>query len=271
MNNHAAINKKNAPIGVLDSGVGGLSVLKVLHRLLPSEGFIYVGDTARTPYGTRSEAEIRGFVEQIIAWLANRGVKQVVVACNTLTMLGVDSLKGNREFSIIGMSKGEDLLLKASKKKKIGVFATPFTISTEAHKKAILQADSTAQVYPVACPKFVPLIEGEQFTCPELAAAVAEYTAPLKEAGVDALILSCTHYPFIRKEIEDELGSGVAVIDPAEATALNARAVLEAEGLLNESGNGDVCICCTADLERVRRLAGHMLESDKCSFKQITL
>lgn len=128
MNNHAAINKKNAPIGVLDSGVGGLSVLKVLHRLLPSESFIYVGDTARTPYGTRSEAEIRGFVEQIIAWLENRGVKQVVIACNTLTMLGVDSLKGNREFSIIGMSKGEDLLLKASKKKKSAFSLRPLQL-----------------------------------------------------------------------------------------------------------------------------------------------
>ena len=126
----------NAPIGVLDSGVGGLSVLKCLHQILPHENFIYVGDTARTPYDCRTEAEIRGFVGEIIDWLDRQGVKQVVIACNTLTMLGVESLRGNHSFSLVGMSKGEDLLLEASKKKKIGVMATQFTISTGAHKKA---------------------------------------------------------------------------------------------------------------------------------------
>ena len=111
--------RKDAPIGVLDSGVGGLSVLKCLHQLLPHEDFIYVGDTARTPYGTRPEQEIRGFVAEIIDWLAAQGVKEVVIACNTLTMLGVESLKGEHKFPVVGMSKGEQLLLAASKKKKI--------------------------------------------------------------------------------------------------------------------------------------------------------
>ena len=137
---------KQQPIGVLDSGVGGLSVLKCLHQLLPHENFIYVGDTARTPYGTRTEKEIRGFVGEIIDWLAAQNVKQIVIACNTLTMLGVDSLRGEHEFSVVGMSKGEELLLQASKKKKIGVIATQFTIGTEAHKRALLAADPTAEV-----------------------------------------------------------------------------------------------------------------------------
>ena len=270
MNNNTALSK--APIGVLDSGVGGLSVLKVLHQLLPGEDFIYVGDTARTPYGTRSEEQIRSFVSQIINWLAGQGVKQVVIACNTLTMLGVETLQGGHSFPIVGMSKGERLLLAASKKKKIGVFATPFTISTEAHKKAILQADPSAQVFPIPCAKFVPLIEGEQFESPDLKEAIAEYAAPLKEAGVDALILSCTHYPFIRREIQKELGSGVTIIDPAEATALGALDVLRAQGLDNEKTNGGkVRICCTADLQRVRRLAARMLPAEQCSFEEITL
>lgn len=263
--------KKTAPIGVLDSGVGGLSVLKYLHQLLPQEDFIYVGDTARTPYGTRTEQEIRGFVTEIIDWLAAQGVKQVVVACNTLTMLGVDSLRGTRPFSVIGMSKGEQLLLAASKKKKIGVFATQFTISTEAHKRAILAADPTAEVYPQACPKFVPLIEGEQFDSLELPAAIAEYAAPLKAAGIDALILSCTHYPFIRPQIAAEFGEGVTIIDPAEATSLNAIAALKEEGLLRTEGGGRVTVCCTADLERVRRLAARMLPAADCDFKIISL
>ena len=263
--------RSNAPIGVLDSGVGGLSVLKVLHQMLPQENFIYVGDTARTPYGSRSEAEIRQFVEEIISWLERQGVKQVVIACNTLTMLGIDSLKKEHPFELIGMSKGEQLLLEASKKKKIGVFATQFTISTEAHKKAILAADSSAEVYPMACPKFVPLIEGEQFGDPAVAEAVAEYAVPLKEAGIDALILSCTHYPFIKDVVEAEFGEGVTVIDPAEATALLSKASLEREGLLNRGETGNVTVCCTADLERVKRLAARMLPVDACEFKEINL
>lgn len=262
--------KSNAPIGVLDSGVGGLSVLKVLHQMMPHENFIYVGDTARTPYGSRSEEEIRQFVEEIISWLESQGVKQVVIACNTLTMLGIDSLKKEHPFELVGMSKGEQLLLAASKKKKIGVFATQFTISTEAHKKAILAADASAEVYPMACPKFVPLIEGEQFGNPEIEQAVAEYAAPLKEAGIDALILSCTHYPFIKDVVEAEFGPEVTVIDPAEATAKLSKEALEKEGLLGDC-EGSVTICCTADLERVKRLASRMLPLEQCQFKEITL
>lgn len=129
---------KMQPIGVLDSGVGGLSVLKCLHQMLPHEDFIYVGDTARTPYGTRSEQEIRGFVGEIIDWLAAKNVKQVVIACNTLTMLGVDSLRGTHPFRVVGMSKGAQQLLTASPNKKIGVLATQFTISSGLHKKLFL-------------------------------------------------------------------------------------------------------------------------------------
>lgn len=262
---------KQQPIGVLDSGVGGLSVLKCLHQMLPHEDFIYVGDTARTPYGTRTEKEIRGFVGEMIGWLAAKNVKQIVIACNTLTMLGVNSLKGDYQFSVVGMSKGEQLLLAASKKKKIGVLATQFTIGTEAHKKAILAADPTVEVYPMACPKFVPLIEGEKFASDELPKAIAEYAAPLKKAGVDALILSCTHYPFIREQIAAEFGTDVKIIDPAAATSGNAILALKTDGLLRTEGVGKVEICCTADLERVKRLAARMLPATSCSFRLIDL
>lgn len=263
--------KKNAPIGVLDSGVGGLSVLKCLHQLLPHEDFIYVGDTARTPYGTRSEQEIRAFVEEILTWLEAKGVKHVVIACNTLTMLGLDSLLGTHKFLLTGMSKGEDLLLKASKNKKIGVFATPFTISTEAHKKAILNMDPSAKVYPVPCPKFVPLIENEQFASKDLTDAIAEYTAILKKADVDALILSCTHYPFIKEQIENVLGKAVTVIDPAQATANQVKDILAKDDLLQDKGQGKVLVCATADIERVKRLAQRMLPLEECDFSQINL
>lgn len=123
----------------------------------------------------------------------------------------------------------------------------------------------------MACPKFVPLIEGEQFDSPELPAAIAEYAAPLKKAGIDALILSCTHYPFIKEQIEAEFGAGVKVIDPAAATSGNAILALKAEGLLRTEGVGEIEICCTADMERVKRLAARMLPAAACSFREIKL
>ena len=195
-------------------------------------------------------------------------MKLVVIACNTLTVLGVDTLKGSHAFEIVGMSKGAQLVLAASSRKKIGVFATEFTINSGAHKAAILAANASADVYPQACPKFVPLIEGEQFDGAGVRAAVAEYAAPLKAAGIDTLIL---HYPFIQKEIESEFGSEVTVIDPADATAQDTKAVLAAEGLLRSEGTGSLEVCFTADVERGARIAARVLPQGKCLFKEIKL
>lgn len=262
---------KNAPIGVLDSGVGGLSVLKYLQAMMPNEKFIFVGDTARTPYGTRPEAEIREFVEEMITWLEKQGVKMVVIACNTLTMLGVASLQREHKCLLVGMSKGEMLLDVASRKRKVGVFATPFTISTEAHKKAIKAVDPKMEVYPIPCAKYVPLIEGEQFGSQAVKDAISEYSAPLKAAGVDALILSCTHYPFIRTEIEAELGPDVKVIDPAQETSMLAKKMLELLDLQKDIGEGSVMVCGTADVERVQRLASRMLSNCQPTYKLVNL
>ena len=139
------------PIGVIDSGVGGLTVLKRLQTTLPHEDFLYLGDTARTPYGTRTREEIADMVAQITDWLERKHVKQVVVACNTITVLGEEVIRGKHPFHVIGMSKGARLVLPATKNKKIGVFATDFTVSTGAHKKAIQAVDPTAQVFAQGC------------------------------------------------------------------------------------------------------------------------
>lgn len=264
-------NLKNAPIGVLDSGVGGLSVLKCLQKKMPQENYIYLGDTARTPYGSRSEAEIRCFVEEMLSYLEKRGVKLVVIACNTLTMLGVDSLQKDHPFALVGMSKGAQLLLQASKKKKIGVLATQFTISTEAHKKAIAAQDAAAEVFGIACSKFVPLIEGECFDSLELEQAVDECAEQLKGKEVDALLLGCTHYPFIKEMLEKAMDNEAVVIDPAEETALLTKDTLGRLALLKTDGSGSVEICCTADVERVQRLTARMLPEVDCSFSEISL
>ena len=261
----------DAPIGVLDSGVGGLSVMKYLHQMLPCEDFIYLGDTARTPYGSRPEAEIRSFVCEMLDWFETQGIKQVVLACNTITMLGIDTLKEGHSYYFIGMSKGEKLLAEASIKKKVGVFATEFTISTQAHKKAIEAYDPSVKVYPMACPDFVPLIEGEHLACEHLTNCIRTYATPLKEAGIDALILSCTHYPFVREQVQKEFGPDVRIIDPAEATSELAIKQLKAAGLYKKEGSGRVRICCTRDLPRVKRLAALMLPTEDCTFEEISL
>ncbi len=260
------------PIGVLDSGVGGLTVLKALVKQLPQEDFLYLGDTARTPYGIREEGELRAFVEEMLCYLEGQGVKQVVLACNTITALGPEKLQRQHPFSLIGMSRGVDLLLAASKKKKIAIFATPFTIATDLHRQALLGADAAVQVCPVPCPKFVTLVEGERFASPELSLAIDEYTEPVKKAGADVVGLCCTHFPFLRGQLQAALGPDVAIVDPAEVTAALCQRQLEEEGLLKPpEGRGRVTICCTADLGRVGRLAARMLPLEGCSFKLVTL
>lgn len=262
---------KNLPIGVLDSGVGGLSVLKVLQQMLPHEDFLYIGDTARTPYGTRSEAEIRAFVREMTDYMERVGIKLLVIACNTITVLGEESIKNGYAFDVVGMSKGAKLALQHTANKKIGVMATAFTVASGAHKAAIAAVDETAEVYAVPCPDYVPLIESGVLSGPVLDAAVAKYAQPLKEAGVDTLLLSCTHYPFIRGEIENEFGSGVTVIDPAEQTALDALADLQKAGLAKTEGEGTAQVCFTADVERGKKMAAYMLDMGRCTFKQISL
>ncbi|HIU64190.1 MAG TPA: glutamate racemase [Candidatus Avacidaminococcus intestinavium] len=261
---------KNAPIGVIDSGVGGLTVLKRLKELLPREHFIYLGDTARTPYGSRDESTVRSFVQQMLDYLEKQQVKLVVVACNTLSVLGIDTLQKGRLFPIVGMSKGAKLVLAASHNKNIGIFATEFTIKSHAHANAILTLNPEVNLVPQACPKIVPLIEGEAFGSAELTKVITDYAACMQDAGVDTIILACTHYPFIKKEIEQAVGPEVAVIDPAEQTALDTKTILMENNLLHD-GVGRSKIVFTKDLERGKRLAARMFTVTDCEFKEVVL
>ena len=254
---------KNLQVGVIDSGVGGLSVLKVLQQALPHEDFLYIGDTARTPYGQRPEKEIRAMVHDLTDYLDNAGIKLLVVACNTITVLGTESIRNGYAFDVVGMSKGAELAL--------GVMATPFTVASGAHKSAVNALDADAEVFAQGCPDFVPLIEQGVFSGAAIEDAVARYSAPLKEAGVDTVLLSCTHYPFIRAEIEKGFGEGVTVLDPAEATALQARIFLERAGLLKMQGTGRSRVCFTAELNRGKAIAERMLDMERSSFEEISL
>lgn len=244
-----------APIGVFDSGIGGLTVVKELVNLMPNEHFIYFGDTARTPYGSRSPAEILEFMHQILRFFSSEQVKLAVVACNTMTSLGLDEARQEYPFHLVGVNTGIRSALSVSRTKNIGVIATQATVASGKHGKACSAIDPAATVFPQACPKLVPLIEQGMLSGEEMEKALVEYLTPLKEANVDSLILGCTHYPLVTPVVSSILGPEVAIIDPAKDTAEDTRNLLVQHGLLAQEGPGSVRFCFSADLDRARRLA----------------
>jgi glutamate racemase len=262
---------KNAAIGVFDSGIGGLTVLKELTRLMPHEKFIYFGDTGRAPYGCRPKEEITDFMGEILGFFQAQNIKLAVVACNAMTTVGMEATSGMVPFPLVGVNNGVEAALKVSRKKRVGVIATTATISSEKHLRYIEQLDPSVYVYPQACPKFVPLIEQGQITGREMDAAVREYMLPMKEAGIDAVIMACTHYPFISEVISRVVGDGMALINPARETAQDAYRILQQSGQLSQERRGGVTVCFSADVERAKKMAGFMLDVSQIDFRLVNL
>ncbi len=245
----------NAPIGVFDSGIGGLTVVKEIMSLMPGESIVYFGDTARTPYGSRSPAEIVEFMHQILRFLKVQNIKIAVMACNTMTACGLEIAQKQYPFPVVGVNTGVHTALRISKNKNIGVIATQATIAGGKHGKAVKDADSGAVIYPQACPKFVPLIEQEHIEGALIEDAALEYLTPIRDAGVETLILGCTHYPYISPLIRRIMGKDVDLVDPARDTVLDAYNILAKADMLADNKAGTIRLCFSADLERVRRLA----------------
>lgn len=253
----------NAPIGIFDSGLGGLTVVKEVLNLLPGEDIIYFGDTARIPYGSRPPAEILQFMNEILTFFLAQKVKMTIVACNTMTTLGLEQARKAMPFLSIGVNNGAKAALQASRNNHISVIATEATINSGKHEKAIKAEKPDAVVFPQACPKFVPLIEQEKLSGPEIEAAAREYLIPLKQAGVDTLILGCTHYPFISSVIQEVMGPDVVLIDPARETAAEARTELAQHDKLATRAQGKVRLCFSADLPRAERFTACAIESSR--------
>lgn len=222
-----------APIGIFDSGVGGLTVAKKIFQLLPKEDVIYFGDTARYPYGPRSKEIVKKLSVQNMNFLLSQQVKLIVVACNTASALALDDLEGYQEVPMIGVIKpGASAAVKATRIGRIGVIGTLGTISSEAYQKAIHKIDPQKKVYSVACPLFVALAE-EGYINKEATHLIAQtYLAPLIKRKVDTLVLGCTHYPLLKKVISKTMGKEVKLIDSAEETAVEVERVLTEKGLL---------------------------------------
>lgn len=228
------------PIGIFDSGVGGLTVVKSLVQQLPGESFIYVGDTAHLPYGNKSRAELCQYARDIITFLLNNNVKAIMVACNTHSSITLPEIEKNCPVPILGVVKpGARLAVQTSQNGKIGVIATLACVNSGAYTESISTLGADYQVFANACPRFVPLVESGQLQGAEVEEAVHEYLHPLLEAGIDTLVLGCTHYPFLAPSIKDYVGSAVSLVDPAVETIEELTKLLTQEQILSQSSHGE--------------------------------
>jgi glutamate racemase len=228
-------------IGIFDSGLGGLTVLKEIVKSLPQEDTIYLGDTARVPYGTKSPETVTRYAREITSFLVSKDIKLLVVACNTASAVSLDALKEHFDIPIVGVIEpGARRAVSVTRSGKIGVIGTEGTIKSGAYTKAIKRLNPNVEVLTRACPLFVPLAE-EGWVDNEVARLTAEsYLASLRSEGVDTLVLGCTHYPLLKKIIGEAVGSAVKLVDSAEETARMVAEILRNEGLLrpaSEKGN----------------------------------
>ena len=221
-----------APIGIFDSGIGGLTVARAIYERLPHESTIYFGDTARVPYGPKSPETVRRYSLEILHWLLGQGVKAVVIACNTSTAHALDALQAESPVPVIGVIEpGARAAVAAMRRGPIGVIGTAGTIASNAYARAIQAAKPGATVEQKACPLFVPLVEEGWFEHPAAELIALEYLQPLKRANVDVMVLGCTHYPLLKPLLQRTMGPDTRLIDSGEETAATVHGALHSSGL----------------------------------------
>jgi glutamate racemase len=259
--------QSDAPIGIFDSGVGGLTVFRAIEERLPNESLIYLGDTARIPYGVRSPATIERYSMECAGFVQSRGVKAIVIACNTASALAANYLRSQFELPITGVIRpGSRRAVEKTRNGHIGVIATEATIGSGAYERAMLAIRSGLEITSRACPLFVPLAEEGWMNHSVTRQVAEEYLAELRSSGVDTLVLGCTHYPILRPVIEATMGDDISYVDSGEAVADEVAKLLEERGLLREDGKPRVDeFYVTDSADRFRRVAelflGRPLES----------
>ena len=230
----------NAPIGVFDSGLGGLTALKQLQVDLPAEDYIYFGDTARVPYGGRDKETLMTFARGDIALLRSMGVKAILVACGTVSSVLLEEIKNDYDLPLVGVvESAAEAAARATKNGKIGIWGTAASIKSGSYAKALKEM-GYADTVAVACTKLVPLIEGGHIAPEdaEVRAAVREYLEPVLQSGADTLILGCTHYPLLEAVIRAEVGESLALVDSGKESGVTLRKALQAQQLLRNGGAG---------------------------------
>ena len=229
----------NAPIGVFDSGVGGLTVAREIMRQLPNERIVYFGDTARVPYGSKSPETITKYSRQIVRFLQTQQVKAIVIACNSASACALEALEAETDLPIIDVVRpGAVTALEATRNGKIGVIATEATISSGIYKRYIEESDRNVRTISKACPRFVPLVEEGLWEDPVTDEIAGRYLSELIDSGIDTLILGCTHYPLIRSTVGRIMGEEVSLVNPAYETARALKRLLKEKGLESEQKPG---------------------------------
>ena len=258
--------EKDAAIGIFDSGIGGLTVLQQIARLSPREILVYLGDTARSPYGTKSPDVVKYYACENTDFLIERGLKMLVVACNTASAIALDDLRERYDIPVVGVIEpGAQEGVRRSHNRRIGVIGTEATITSRAYTHALRALDPGVEVYTRACPLFVPLVEEGWIDNKIARETTTMYLSSLKHSGIDTLILGCTHYPLLKKCIAKFLGPRVYLVDSAEETAKVVRTTLTSKGLARRKGNGGASFFVTDVPDRFvkvgSRFLGEQIES----------
>lgn len=263
----------NCPIGVFDSGVGGLTVAREILRQHPNESIVYFGDTARVPYGSKSKDTIIRYSRQIVNFLQTKNVKAIVVACNTASAFALDTIEKEIDLPVIGVVKpGAKVATETTLNKKVGIIGTEGTIKSELYTKYIKSIDDSITVYGKACPLFVPLVE-EGMLHDSVTDEMAErYLSELKEEGIDSLILGCTHYPLLRRTVRKVMGEGVNLVNPAYETARSLGYLMEELGIKAATDNEAVYDFYVSDAaEKFKDFANSILPFDIKEIHQINI
>ncbi|MCI9024891.1 MAG: glutamate racemase [Dorea sp.] len=268
-----SISNSTAPVGVFDSGVGGLTVAREIMRQLPCENIVYFGDTARVPYGSKSKNNIIRFSEQIIRFLKTKGVKAIVIACNTASALALEAVQEETDIPILGViAPGARAAVQATENGIIGVAGTEATIQSEMYTRVIRKMDPGAVVIGKPCPLFVPLVE-EGFAKHRITEEVIDiYLSDMKKTDIDTMILGCTHYPLLRSRIKAYFGEKVHIVNPAYETAMDLKKVLAERGIENLSGKAASYEFYVSDAaEKFTRFANGILSYDVAATRLVNI
>jgi glutamate racemase len=262
------------PIGAFDSGVGGLTVVRAMRELLPGEDILYLGDTARVPYGNKSPETIVRYSRENVAYLRKHDVKAIVVACNTASAHALADLQREAEVPVVGViAPGVEAALAATRNRRVGIIGTQGTIRSEAYQNLLRRREPEVVILAQAAPLLVSLVEEDWLSHPATRLILEEYLAPLKAGGVDTVVLACTHYPLLQALAQSALGAGVVLVDSAQNTAAAVARTLEEAGLIRpaRAERGAVTVCTTDLPAQFVRLAERFLGEKIETIRQVAV
>ena len=264
--------KNNRPIGIFDSGFGGLTVMSAISKLMPKENLVYFGDTAHVPYGSKSKKIVTEFATKISKFLVKNDVKMIVIACNTASAFSLDTLKKVIKVPIIGVIKaGSIMAAQNTKNKKIGVIGTEGTIKSSAYEKEIKKYNNKINCFSQACPLFVPLVEEGWNNGKITEDIIKVYLSDLVNKKIDTIILGCTHYPLLKQTIKKVIGNKISIIDSANAVALAVKNLLTEKGLLKVNGKSTYKFYVSDGPEKFKNIGSKFLGKKILTVKKVEI